>query len=99
VVEVPAIINQMGIQPYIASQIPSNIMLNEIIPDWLRMERSLLAFKTGNRAMLLWDVLDDHSTQSYDQATAVLQDVLDIEGMREMAEHYQWPAKWRGDLG
>jgi alpha-galactosidase len=95
VVEVPAIINQMGVQPYVASQIPPNIMLNEIIPDWLRMERSLLAFKTGDRAMLLWDVLDHHQTESYDQAVAVLEDVLSMESMADMAAHYRWPVNWR----
>jgi alpha-galactosidase len=95
VVEVPAIINQMGIQPYVASQIPGNIMLNEILPDWLRMERELYAFQTCDRAMLLWNVLDDHKTQSYEQALAVLEDVLSLEAMHDMAEHYGWPVNWR----
>ena len=53
VVEVPAIINQKGVQPYVAGPLPDKIMLNEILPDWLRMERALLALETGDRALLL----------------------------------------------
>ncbi|MBM3212950.1 alpha-glucosidase/alpha-galactosidase, partial [Candidatus Poribacteria bacterium] len=45
VVEVPAIINQKGVQPYIAGSIPKKIMLYQIMPDWLQVERAILAFK------------------------------------------------------
>jgi len=94
VVEVPAIINKMGIQTYMAGELPRNIMLNMIYPDWIRMERTLYAFKTGDRAMLLWNALDTHQTQSYDQALAVLDEMMNIPEYKEMAEHYKWPEKW-----
>ncbi len=94
VVEVPAIINQKGIQPYVAGELPWNIMLNEIYPDWLDMERELWALNKSDRAMLLWKVLDNHQTQDYDQAVAVLQDVLDMDEYSDMADHYHWPDGW-----
>jgi alpha-galactosidase/6-phospho-beta-glucosidase family protein len=69
-------------------------MLNHILPDWLRMERNLLSFKTGDRSMLLWDALNSHQTRSYDQAVDVLDDMLAMDGNREMAEQFKFPANW-----
>jgi len=95
VVEVPAVINKMGVQTYMAGELPRSIMLNMIYPDWIRMERTLHAFKTGDRAMLLWNVLDTHQTQTYDQAIGVLEEAMKIPEYKEMAEYYKWPEKWR----
>lgn len=97
VVEVPAIINQKGIQPYVAGSIPPKIMLNQIVPDWLRVERAILAFKTGDRSLPLWNVLDNQQTSSYDQAVSVLEDILAIEGNEEMDAYFDWPSKWPSD--
>ena len=94
VVEVPAIINQKGVQPFVAGSIPPKVMLYQIMPDWLNVERALLAFKTGDRATLLWGALDSHQTQSYDQAFAALNDVLQIESNASMNAHFNWPSGW-----
>jgi alpha-galactosidase len=94
VVETPAIVNKKGIQPLRVGALPSKLMLNHILPDWLRMERNLLSFKTGDRSMLLWDALNSHQTRSYDQAVDVLDDMLAMDGNREMAEQFEFPAKW-----
>ena len=45
--------------------------------------------------MLLWKVLDNHQTQDYDQAVAVLRDVLNMDEYHDMADHYGWPEKWQ----
>jgi alpha-galactosidase/6-phospho-beta-glucosidase family protein len=58
------------------------------------MERDLLAFKTGDRSILLWNVLDSHQTRSYDQALAVLDDLLAMEGHEDLADHYKFPPRW-----
>jgi len=94
VVEVPALVNKRGIQPIHVGSLPPKVMLEHIMPDWLDMERSLLAFKTGDRSMLLWNVLDSHQTRSYDQAVAVLEDLLAMEGNEEMAAYFKFPANW-----
>jgi alpha-galactosidase len=94
VVEVPAIVNRKGIQALHVGALPPKIMFEQILPEWLQMERDLLAFKTGDRSMLLWNVLDSHQTRSYDQAVAVLDDLLAMEGHEEMAAHYRFPARW-----
>jgi len=94
VVEVPAIVNQKGIQPIHVTPLPPKIMLEQILPMWLGMERSLLALKTGDRSILLWNVLDNHQTRSYDRAVAVLEDLLATEGNEEMNEYFKWPSNW-----
>ena len=48
VVEVPAIGNQKGIQPVRVGSLPSKIVIEQILPDWLETEREPLAFKTGD---------------------------------------------------
>jgi alpha-galactosidase len=89
VVEVPAVVNQKGIQPIHVGSLPPKIMVEHVLPEWLDMERDLLAFKTGDRSMLLWNVLESHQTRSYDQAAAVLENLLSMEGHEELAAHYR----------
>lgn len=94
VVEVPAVINKSGIHHYVKGDLPRNILLNAIYPDWLRMERVLHAFNSGDRAMLLWDILDDHQTRTYNQAMGVLEGIMKIREYEDMAEHYKWSERW-----
>lgn len=88
VVEVPAIINKGGLHPLRVGSLPPKIMLTRILPGWLEMERNLLAFKTGDRSILQWGALETHQTRSYDQAVAVLEDLLTAPGHEEMNEHF-----------
>jgi alpha-galactosidase/6-phospho-beta-glucosidase family protein len=69
-------------------------MLEHILPDWLGMERQLEAFHSGDRSMLLWQVLESHQTRSYDQAVAVLEDLLSVEGNEEMNAAFTYPKGW-----
>ena len=102
VVEVPAIVNQKGIQPVRVPKLPAKIMIERIYPDWLEMERELLAFKTGDQSAMLYGVLDHHQTRSYDQAVAMLDEMLNLpevkeiedwEGMKRISEHFKYPMK------
>ena len=90
VVEVPAIVNKKGIQPIRVGSLPPKIMFEQILPEWLDMERDLLALETGDRSMLLWNVLQSPQTRSYNQAVEVLQDLLDMPGYEELSEYYQY---------
>lgn len=58
------------------------------------MERQLEAFRTGDRSMLLWSVLDSHQTRSHDQAVAVLEDLLTVEENEEMNIYFRFPPNW-----
>ena len=90
-VEVPAIVNVKGIQPLRVPPLPEKIMLECILPDWLAMERSLLAFKTRDRSMLLYNVLQNHQTRSYDAACAALEEVMHTPGNEDANAFWQYP--------
>lgn len=93
VVEVPAIVNKKGIQPIHVGSLPPKILYEQILPEWLDMERELLAFKSADRSMLLWNVLESPQTQSYDQAVDVLNGLLDMPGHEEMRDYYKYSGK------
>jgi len=84
VVEVPAHIDASGVQIKDFTQLPPKIMLNHVMPEWLEMERDLYAFKTGDKSMLLWQLLNEHQTENYDQAVVVLEELLNHEGVCEV---------------
>ena len=99
-VEVPAIVNQMGIQPIRVEPLPAKIMLECILPDWLEMEHTLEALLSGDKSMLLYGVLHSHQTRTYEQAVKVMEALIDMEPNEPMAyvedihDHYQWPENW-----
>lgn len=94
VVEVPAVVSGKGIQPIHVGSLPPKVMLEAIMPHWLDMERNLLAFKTGDRSILLWNALDSHQTRSYERGLSVMEELLELEGHEEMDEHFEWPSNW-----
>jgi alpha-galactosidase len=94
VVEVPAIVDRKGIQPLRVGALPPKIMLEHVLTEWLQMERQLEAFRTGDRSMLLWSVLESNQTRSYDQAVAVLEELMAMDRMGDMTEFFQYPPNW-----
>jgi alpha-galactosidase len=94
VVEIPAVINQKGIRPLAVSQLPAKIMLELIYPEWLQAERMLLAMKTGDRSIPLWELLENHLTGSYDQALGMLETLLAQQGNEAMDAYFRWPLNW-----
>jgi alpha-galactosidase len=86
VVEVPAIVNQKGIQPVRVGNLPPKVMFEQILPDWLETERELLAFKTGDRSMLLYGILNHHQTKSYDAAVALLDELMNMDEVKEVED-------------
>jgi alpha-galactosidase len=99
-VEVPAVVNQVGIQPIRVAPLPRKIMLERIYPKWLSMEQTLEALLSGDQSMMLYGVLESHQTRTYDQALEVMQALFDIEPNEPMAyiedihDHYRWPENW-----
>lgn len=92
VVEVPALINKTGIQPIQVGALPQKVMLEHVLPEWLDMERNIYAYKTGDRSSLLWGTLQSHQTRSYDQAVAVLEDIMAMPGDEELNDYFNYPA-------
>jgi alpha-galactosidase len=99
-VEVPAVVNKKGIQPLCVGSLPPKIMLEQIYPDWLNMERTLEALKSGDKSMLLWGILNSHQTRSYEQALQMLEALLAMEPnepmhyIEDINDHYEWPDIW-----
>jgi alpha-galactosidase len=76
VAEFQALIDASGVHPIKPTPLPRKILLEQVLPFWLDMERTLEAYKTGDRSMLLWMVLQSHQTRTYEQAVEVLQAIL-----------------------
>lgn len=91
VVEVPAVINQKGIMPVRVEPLPKKVMLEQLLPTILSMERGIEAYKTGDQSMLLFNALENHQTRSYDQAAKALNEVMSHPGNQELAAHYKLP--------
>lgn len=90
-VEVPAIVNAKGIQPLRVEPLPEKIMLEQILPEWLQIERGLAAFKSRDRSMLLYGVLENHQTRSYDDAYAALEEILNTPGNEDANAFWKYP--------
>jgi len=102
-VEVPAVVNIKGIQPLRVHPLPSKIMLEQILPAWLHMERTIEAFKTRDLSMVLYGILESHQTRSYDQAVEVMEALMELEKTEPCepmklypptAEEFHWPKNW-----
>jgi alpha-galactosidase/6-phospho-beta-glucosidase family protein len=52
------------------------------------MERTLEAYRSGDRSMLLWNILQSHQTRSYEQAVEVLQSLLEDPDHAALAARY-----------
>jgi alpha-galactosidase len=91
VVEVPAVINKKGIQPLRVGQLPQKVLLEHVLPEWLEMERGLYAFTSGDKSTLLWGALQAHQTRSYDQAVALLEDIMTTAGHEALNDYFNYP--------
>jgi alpha-galactosidase len=89
VAEFRAVIDATGVHPLKPTPLPRKIMLEQVLPFWLDMERTLEAYRTGDRSMLLWNVLQSHQTATYAQAVEVLQATLADADHAALAERYQ----------
>jgi alpha-galactosidase len=87
-VEVRAWIDRTGVHPLRMTPLPKKILLEVIEQKVNAMERGLEAYLTGDRSMLLYNILSHHQTRSYDQAAAVLDDLLAMPGHEEAAAHF-----------
>jgi alpha-galactosidase len=94
VVEVPAVIDVKGIQPLSVGAMPRKLVLEHVLPEWLGVEQQLEAFKTGDRSMLLWSVLESHQTRSYDQGVDVLEELMAMDRLGDIADFFQYPSNW-----
>lgn len=90
VVEVPVIVDQKGIHPEeINPPIPKRIMDMYLAPRMLRMEWALEAFLSGDKRILQEILVRDPRTKSFEQAEAVIEEILALPFNKEMKKHYE----------
>lgn len=85
VVEVPATCSRRGIEPLEVRRLPKLVMLNAILPRYLRMERTVSLALEPDMRMLVGMVLDDRRTKSWDQAVAFARELVALPALAELA--------------
>ena len=89
VVEVPVVVDKEGIHPEkIEPDLTDRIKKFYLLPRILRMEWALEAFISGDRRVLEEILVRDPRTRSYEQAVAVIDDILNLPFNEEMKKHY-----------
>ena len=87
VVEVPAIVNKTGIRGIQVGKLPKNLLMQVLWPRMLEMEKNIELAMSSDKRLLLGMILNDHRTQSLEQAEAVMEEILSLPFNREMAKN------------
>lgn len=88
VVEGKALVDGAGVHLLHVGALPEKLMQMVLLPRILKMEKELLAFRTGDRDVLVSTVLDDHRTRSLDQAEAAVNTLLGLPWNADLAAHF-----------
>jgi alpha-galactosidase/6-phospho-beta-glucosidase family protein len=64
-------------------------MVHVLLPRILRMEQILQAFLEGDREGLLLTIAEDHRTTTFENAKALLDELLAQKWNSEAAKHYK----------
>lgn len=88
-VEVPAMVSARGIQGIRMGAFPPKLMNNVILPRMCRANNIMEAYRTGDRSLLVLDLMNDHRTRSYEQAEALIDELLAQEWNQDAAKHYR----------
>jgi alpha-galactosidase len=90
VVEGQAWIDRSGVHPMRPVRpLPARIFREEVSPKIDEMERGLEAYLTGDRRLVLLDILADARTRSREQAEGMLNALLAMPGHEEAASHFR----------
>jgi len=89
VVEVPVLVDRIGVRAIRIGQLPKRLMLHVMMPRMLRMEQVLQAFLDGDRESLLLMIAEDRRTRSFEDARALLEEQLGESWNSEAAKHYK----------
>ncbi|MEJ5228964.1 MAG: alpha-glucosidase AglA [Pseudothermotoga sp.] len=89
VVEVPAIVDRNGWHvEKIDPPLSEKVIKMYLIPRMLRMEWALHAIINGDKDALVEMLIRDPRTKSYEQAVAVLEEILSLPENEKMRKHY-----------
>lgn len=89
VVEVPGAVSAKGVRPVQVTPLSKRVLEMVIKLRIYRMELGLDAFLTGDKDVLIEELLSDPRTKNLEQAEAVLNALMSLEFNKGMAEHYK----------
>ncbi len=87
---VPAVVSKRGVQAIRVGSLPKRLMLHVMVPRMLRMEQILQAFLEGDRRSLLLMLMEDYGTKEFENAKALIDELLAQPWNTEAFEHYKW---------
>jgi alpha-galactosidase/6-phospho-beta-glucosidase family protein len=88
VVEGKAVVDAAGVHMLQVPRLPEKLMKMVIEPRIHKAEMDLLAYSSGDRDVLVQSVLDDHRSQSLEQAEGVVDAMLALPWNQRLAERF-----------
>ena len=88
-VEIPVIANSSGVKGVHIGKLPDKLMNHIIMPRMILMEQMLYAYLNGDKQTLILSLMNDNRTKSYEQACAVIEDLLNQPWNKELKQHYK----------
>ncbi|MBN1401933.1 MAG: hypothetical protein JXA74_13920, partial [Anaerolineae bacterium] len=88
VIEGKAYVDGSGIKLLQIGQLPEKLMHMVLLPRILKAEKELLAYRTGDRDLLVSCLLDEHRTRSLEQAERTVDEMLSFPGNEAVAERF-----------
>lgn len=87
VVEIPALVSGAGIQGLVMDDLPKRIMFH-LQEGIIHMERCLEAYISGDKEMLIEVTLANRQTNTIEQATGVLEELMSLREYHDLAKHF-----------
>ena len=88
VVEGKALVDGSGIKLLQVGRLPDKLMHMVLLPRIARAEKELLAYRTGDRALLTSCILDEHATRSLEHAKETVDRMLAFPGNEALARRF-----------
>lgn len=101
VVELPAVCSHRGIQPRQIGRLPEVLMLTHLYPRLLEAEQMVALSLHPDERVLMRMLLDDHRTNSWDEAVGFAREIMARPEVAEMAAEMRRPRHefWRDGDG
>lgn len=88
-VEIPVMASARGIQGIKMDPLPRRLMDNVMYPRMRTMNNLHEAYRNGDRGLLVLELMHDHRTKSYEQAKALIDELLAQPWNADADKHYR----------
>lgn len=90
-IEGPAVIDRDGIRMVPIGALPRQLMLHTLLPRVIDMERTLMAFQSGDRRFLESILLWDHRTRTPEHGMAYLDELMEQPSNQDLKAYFSAP--------